>query len=265
MARQVVHSPEQYRLELPLAGPTSRILAYAIDYVAILSIQLLLIALVLVLTPLGHETRSFFSDVSSARGDPAVLDHWAGLIFGFLVVTQLVVEWFYFIVLELTTRGRSLGKAIVKLRVVGDGGHPLRVSQSLARNLLRAVDMLPGYYAVGLIAMVALDEGKRLGDLAAGTTVIRLDRPAPLAMFSRESPESDDFRFDHQQLAKVGQREERLMRQTLRRLPELSAEQAAPALERAVEVITARIGHEPVPADQRVDFLRSLLRAAERR
>lgn len=264
-AGQVVHSPERYRLELPLAGPTSRILAYAIDYLLIALLQILMFTLVVLLTPLGEQLGDLLPDAQDAQGDPRNLDGWAAALFGLLIVSQLLVEWLYFVFLELTTQGRSLGKAIVKLRVVGDGGHPLRFTQSVARNLLRAVDILPGYYAVGLISMVALDEGKRLGDLAAGTTVIRLDRPERLPTLDTRAPSTAVFRFDHRQVAAIGRAEQRLVRQTLRRLPDLSGEQAARALERTVDVIATRIGHAPVPTEEREEFLRAVLHAAARR
>ncbi len=264
----MVHSPEQYRLELPLAGPTSRILAYAIDYLVILTIQVVLITLVVLLLPVGDQLESMFEDFSRAveEDDPKALESWGLMLLGFMVVTQLVVEWGYFVLLEATTQGRSLGKAIVKLRVVGDGGHPLSLTQSIARNLLRAADMLPGYYVVGLISMIVLDEGKRLGDLAAGTVVIRLDRPASAPLVTTEpSRAAEVFRFDHQQIARLGQPEERLVRQTLRRLTDLPADQAEVALERTVNVIVSRIEHETVPSGQQEEFLRALLRTVERR
>jgi uncharacterized RDD family membrane protein YckC len=267
---QVVHSPEQHRLELPLAGPTSRILAYAIDYVAIVVLELLAFIALATVLPLTTYLRSLVGEIREAvqSGDPnAVAESSAILvIFSFLVILQLVIEWGYFIFSELTTGGRSLGKAAVGLRVVGDGGHPLRFGQSVARNLLRAVDILPGYYAVGLVAMIASDEGKRLGDLAAGTAVIRLDRPAAApSVGSEPTPGSEAFRFSHQQIQRLGRPEQRLVRQTLRRLPELSPQQAEVALERTAEVIVERIAYEPVEASAREDFLRALLHTVDRR
>jgi uncharacterized RDD family membrane protein YckC len=264
----VVHSPERYRLELPLAGPTSRILAYAIDWLVIIALQVLLVTMLFLLSPWADSLQGTLREIGSvAADDDGSLESWGQMILGFLLVTQLVVEWVYFVFLELTTGGRSVGKAIVKLRVVGDGAHPLRPTQSIARNLLRAVDILPGGYAVGLIAMIALDEGKRLGDLAAGTIVIRLDRPSRQAPIEapEPAPGAEVFRFDHAQIARLGGSEQRLIRQTLRRLPDLPTDQAQLALERTTRVIAERIEHEPVPIEQRESFLRALLDAAERR
>ncbi len=125
---QVVHSPEQYRLDLPLAGPTSRILAYGIDYVAIVIIGLLVLALLFALFPLAQQMDAMMGEVAEAAlsDDPNTLYESTTvlILLGFVIILQLAIEWVYFVFLEMTTGGRSLGKAIVKLRVVGDGGHP---------------------------------------------------------------------------------------------------------------------------------------------
>jgi uncharacterized RDD family membrane protein YckC len=267
---QVVHSPEQYRLELPLAGPSSRILAYSIDYVLILILSLLLMIAVFVLFPLAVLFDGMFAEFREAAlsDDPnAVLEsNFFLIVMGFVVVIQLAVEWIYFIFFEMTMNGRSPGKAVVKLRVLGDGGHPLGFGQSVARNLLRTVDILPLYYIVGLISMVISPEAKRLGDLAAGTIVIRLDRPAKAAPIEPEfDGNTNIFRFNHEQIARVGPEELRLIRQTLRRLPELGEDHAAHVLERTVTVLAERLDHETIAPAERKTFLHALLQAVEMR
>ncbi|NNE44863.1 MAG: RDD family protein, partial [Gemmatimonadetes bacterium] len=74
--------------------------------------------------------------------------------------------------------GQTPGKRAFEIRVVGDGGVPARPPQILVRNLLRFVDGQFGY-AVGIIAIFASAEEKRLGDLAAGTIVVSERRRAP--------------------------------------------------------------------------------------
>ena len=59
--------------------------------------------------------------------------------------------------------------------VLNDDGTPVRWPGALTRNLLRAVDFLPLLYGVGLAAMLANRDFKRLGDLAAGTVVVYID------------------------------------------------------------------------------------------
>jgi uncharacterized RDD family membrane protein YckC len=230
----------------------------------------LMIALAFMLLPLAAQLEGAYEGFQeAARGDDpdAIFQSSFFLILlGLIIVAQLVVEWGYFTFFEMTTNGRSPGKAALKLRVVRDGGHPVDFGQSVARNLLRSVDILPFYYTVGLISMVISPEAKRLGDLAAGTVVIRLDRPAKAAPIEFDlDGNTDAFRFDHEQAARVGPEELRLIRQTLRRLPELSQDNAALVLERTVTVLAERLDHEPIPPADRRTFLHALLKLVERR
>lgn len=78
---------------------------------------------------------------------------------------------FYHLVCELIMDGKSIGKSIMKIKVARlDGGQP-SIGQYLLRWLLRLVD---GFYGLGLVVVLINGKGQRLGDLAAGTTVISL-------------------------------------------------------------------------------------------
>jgi hypothetical protein len=79
----------------------------------------------------------------------------------------------YGIVLEWVWRGQTVGKRLLRLRVVDAQGLKLHFSQVVIRNLLRAVDMLPGFYLVGGVVCLFSRRAQRLGDLAANTIVIR--------------------------------------------------------------------------------------------
>jgi uncharacterized RDD family membrane protein YckC len=267
----VVHSPEQVLLHLPVAGPTSRILAYAIDYLVIILVQLgIFFALVLSLSlttdlveSLRGPVEQAVQEVDSSDPNSIFLNAFVWLAFLLFLVVQLAAEWSYFVVLEMLTGGRSLGKLVAGLRVVRDGGLPISFRDSAVRNLLRIVDYLPTGYLVGLTSIVVSPEGKRLGDLAAGTLVVRLDRPAPAPpLLDDEDESAADFRFDRAQIARIGRKERALIRQTLRRIESLDDEHREAALERAAEVLRARIDHEPVEAERRLGFLRALLRAS---
>jgi uncharacterized RDD family membrane protein YckC len=268
-ARQVVVSPEQVQLHLPVAGPTSRILAYGIDFVFILAIEMsafgILAASTGLLTWLARWLRPFLPDPThpSQPPDPTLVLYF----FALFLIGQLAIEWGYFVLSELVTGGRSLGKALVGLRVVTDTGMKIGLRESLMRNLLRTVDLLPSNYVVGLVAMVLSPQCKRLGDLAAGTVVIRLDRPqrpAPLAE-DDDDPADAAFRFAREQIARMGPAERALVRNTLRRLDALPPAAASAALERTVEVLRARLDYEPVDPSQGRAFLRALLRATRSR
>ena len=265
--RQVVHSPEQVELHLPVTGPTTRILAYAIDLVAIGLLELGLLVCLLVATPALAWLQTFLP-ASAPKPDAAHPEAFVQIvfvIFAILLLAQLAVEWTYFIVLETITDGRSLGKRVLGLRVVRDGGSPITLRDSIVRNLLRAVDMLPANYVVGLVAMLVSDQGKRLGDLAAGTVVVRLDRPpraAPLP--DEEGGDDSGFRFERDHIAAIGPRERELIRSALRRSDELPLAQAAQALELAAEALRERIGYGEVLPHERLAFLRALWHASRR-
>jgi len=181
------------------------------------------------------------------------------LVFGF-------AEILYFVFWEMVNGGQSPGKRVLGLKVLRDGGLPISAGASLARNVLRLVDVLPSSYLVGLVAMVVSPEGKRLGDLGAGTIVVRLDRPHPEAPLAVDTdPRHAGFRIRRDQIARLGDAERALVRQTLRRLDELPPDRADAALERAVEALRTRIGfEEPVAAADRPAFLRALWAAATR-
>jgi len=270
--RQVVHSPEQVELHFPVAGPTTRMLAYAIDLVVILVLEGALIVALLAATPLAQWLAEWLAGRLPDPNAPLVpqdvpqaLEPFLLLLAAFLLV-QMAVEWGYFIVLETTTGGRSLGKAALGLRVVRDSGLAISPRDSLVRNLLRTVDMLPANYVVGLVAMVVSEQGKRLGDVAAGTVVVRLDRSTRAAPLP-EGDAADDlaFRFERAQIARLGPRERMLVRQTLRRHAELDPDAAEQALELAVDALRARLAYAPVAPGERLAFLRALWRAAQRR
>ncbi len=260
--RQVVHSPEQVELHLPVAGPTTRMLSYAIDWVALLVLWIVALVTLLLATPAATWLARLFDGVKLHPGQaPEDLEPIL-FLFAFFLLVQLVVEWGYFIAFETLSNGRSLGKRLMGLRVVRDGGLPITLREAAVRNLLRTVDVLPANYLVGLIAMLLSEQGKRLGDLAAGTVVVRLDRPAPAEPLPADAPEAQaGFRFDRAQLGLLGPRERALVRQTLRRLDQLPPETAARSLEMAVEALRARLGYGPVAPEERLAFLRAVLHA----
>ncbi|MFN0161527.1 MAG: RDD family protein [Burkholderiales bacterium] len=142
--------PEGFELSLRLAGPVSRALAFAIDFV-----------LRLVLFGLFMWLMSAFDNAGT----------------GLALLAAFLIEWFYPVVLEVWWNGTTPGKRAFGLVVLNDDGTPVGFGASLTRNLLRAIDFLPFLYAFGLAAMLVNRDFKRLGDLAAGTVVAYRDAP----------------------------------------------------------------------------------------
>jgi uncharacterized membrane protein SpoIIM required for sporulation/uncharacterized RDD family membrane protein YckC len=148
-----VETPEQVLVSYTLAGIGTRGAAAVID---ILILILALGALSLGVVQLMDAIRS--------RGDWIVT---AGIIGNFLLV------WGYFVVFETIWDGQTPGKRLLGLRVVRNGGGGIDAGGSAARNLIRFVDFIPFGYFVGMASMLANKRNQRLGDLVAGTIVVR--------------------------------------------------------------------------------------------
>ena len=147
-------TPESLILSQPVAGIGSRALAAAVDSVIILIIMLALVFGALAMNAIAPST------------------HALGPLLIPVVVVASVVPVLYYVVFEVATAGRSLGKLIFGLRVVDLQGLPVGLADSLVRNLIRILDFLPLLYGVGVITMFAGGQPRRLGDLAAGTVVV---------------------------------------------------------------------------------------------
>jgi uncharacterized RDD family membrane protein YckC len=140
-----VATPEGIELTLHLAGPVPRALAWAIDFLLRVAVLLLVM---FVASPLGR-----------AGG-------------GLVLLAAFFLEWLLPACFEAMWNGQTPGKRALGLRVLNDDGTPVRWPAAMTRNLLRAADFLPFFYGVGLLAMLANRDFKRLGDLAAATVVV---------------------------------------------------------------------------------------------
>jgi len=152
-----VTTPENVDFQFTLAGPGTRLLAWCVD----LGIVGTIVALA---SSIASAASVFFSGYAEA----------------ILAVFTFVVGTGYWIAFEHRWQGRTPGKRMFGLRVVGQQGLRLDLGQVALRNVLRVVDLLPGFGAVGAAFLVFHPEHRRLGDLVAGTLVVRERRvPAP--------------------------------------------------------------------------------------
>jgi uncharacterized RDD family membrane protein YckC len=88
------------------------------------------------------------------------------------VLAYFVISIGYGVGMEWHWRGQTVGKRLLRLRVMDAGGLRLHFSQIAMRNLLRVVDMLPAFYMVGGISCLLSQRAQRLGDFAANTIVV---------------------------------------------------------------------------------------------
>src|SRR5213594_2609600 len=98
-------------------------------------------------------------------------------VFGVAVLLIPTIIWAYFILLEWLWNGQTLGKRAYGLRVISGDGSPAGFTAVFVRNLLRVVDFLPSFYGLGLLLVILTPKNQRLGDLAAGTYVVRAPKP----------------------------------------------------------------------------------------
>jgi uncharacterized RDD family membrane protein YckC len=161
----VVATPERVAFEYQVAGIGSRFLAQIID-TAIMAAALLVVGVACLLV------------ATTGNGQVAAL---VFIVFLFLLIFG------YFVLFEAIWSGQTVGKRVLKLRVVGEHGEPVSVPQVLIRNLVRLVDLMPPWYGIGVIALFANGHGKRLGDIAAGTVVVRDRDPVRLRDLARRA------------------------------------------------------------------------------
>lgn len=140
-------TPEGVDLNVDLAGPFVRTLAFAIDFFIRISV-ILVLSIAILIAAAGSE-----------------------LGWGFLLIFAFLMEWFYPLLFEYFRGGQTPGKKAMGIYVINDDLTPLSFSSALIRNLLRAADFLPVFYGFGYLTLLLTGRFQRLGDLAAGTLV----------------------------------------------------------------------------------------------
>jgi uncharacterized RDD family membrane protein YckC len=152
--RLTITTPEGVELDLELAGLGSRFMGQLLDF-TIKVISILAIGLTL-----------------SAAG-----------LTGLAIMLPLIflILYAYDVVFETFASGRTPGKMATRLRVVRIGGEPIDFMSSAIRNVLRLIDGAPLMYVPGIISILATKRHQRLGDLAAGTIVVR-EEPAQVEL-----------------------------------------------------------------------------------
>lgn len=151
-----IHTPENVTFEFELAGVASRGAAWLIDVIVMAALMGLASMVLQSLVPT-----------------------FGGLAMAVMMVSAFVVQWGYTALMEWHFAGRTVGKMVFRLRTLRDDGLPITFVQSVVRNLVRVVDLLPGVYLVGGVTALFDAHGRRLGDIAAGTMVVH-ERRAPM-------------------------------------------------------------------------------------
>jgi uncharacterized RDD family membrane protein YckC len=218
-----VETPEHVRFHHRLAGPAGRAIAYFVDLLvrgAIMAVLLLVAEIAGVAA--GAELR--------------------GLSYGVMAVIYFAMEWGYYVLFETIWSGRSPGKKVMRLRVITDTGRPLHYLDSVLRNLLRAADLLPNLYALGLVVMGRDRRFRRLGDMVAGTIVVVDERQdVGDAIHIQPTPSPFELAALPQRIPLSGDELEAL-EIYLRRVPRLHPARATELAEIVAPVFAKRLG-----------------------
>jgi uncharacterized RDD family membrane protein YckC len=165
----IIETPERVPLAFALASIGNRFLAVAIDH----AIQFTSIAVVVLIF--------LFAAGVFNTDEPTLPDAFGSETPNWIIAVMIIVLFLlftgYFALFEWWWDGQTPGKRLMKLRVIREDGRPITLWEAIARNLLRIFDAIPGFvipiYSIGLIVVFLSGRDQRVGDLFAGTVVIR--------------------------------------------------------------------------------------------
>ncbi|TMD10696.1 MAG: RDD family protein, partial [Chloroflexi bacterium] len=147
----VVSTPERVSFQYQVAGLGTRAIAQILDLLILLGVLFGVYVAAVAVGQVGQDVVAYLV----------------------AVIGTFVVIFGYFWACEAFWSGQTIGKKVFRLRAVGDRGEPMTFFQAGIRNIVRIVDFLPYAYGVGLVVLFLNGRGKRLGDLAAGTIVVK--------------------------------------------------------------------------------------------
>jgi uncharacterized RDD family membrane protein YckC len=179
--RRTIATPEGVQLALPLAGLGSRFMAGLLDYTL------------------------------------------CGVVFLIAILATLAHAWSvgYFTLFEVFGGGRTLGKRATGLRVVTDGGGQVGLRASLIRNIIRLLELAFLFYTPAVISVLATRNNQRLGDLAAGTLVVRDTKLQSVVPAAPQTPEVSPERYARWDVTGIGEEEAGAVRSFLERRDQL--------------------------------------------
>jgi uncharacterized RDD family membrane protein YckC len=233
-------TPERIALSLDLAGVGARAFAWLAD---VLCIFLLWVTALLAYSITGD----LFRDVQALS--------LAGQLLALVAV--FLSGWGWDVAWETLGGGRTPGKRLVGIRVVRTDGAPVGAPESLVRNLLRAVEVPLGY-APGVLAVALGPRRQRLGDLVAGTLVVR-ERRYDLSRYG--PPAEADRRFAAlrgRAAALLSADDFERLADFLRRRPDLDPEPRARVASRLAATLAARAGSPSPDGRDAEAFLEAL-------
>lgn len=251
MQREViVRTPENIELRYELCGAGSRAAAYLID--------------VLLMVLVGQLLANFIAYfiVILVRSFAVASESWVAAFAGLLA---FALYNGYFVFFEWLLNGQTPGKRLLHIRVIKEGGYALRFVDTLLRNLLRTIDFIPAFYGVGLVSLLLTRHCQRLGDLVAGTLVVRQQPMEKQFLLAELTPAfgSESAALPAAQLGAVPAELVSLVHQFLGRRAELAPRSRQEFAVEFVDLIRRTSGLEPQTAQSNENFLVAVLTQAE--
>lgn len=245
-------TPENITVTYRLAGPGRRFVAVLFDYFVVSAAVILLFAAGLVAVTV----------FAPQMGDVAVF--WA-LVLAVMILVPAFFSLAYFVYYEWRRNGQTPGASLMNIRVVMDHGFSLTLSAIIVRTLFRIIDQTPFLWIVPVLS----EKWQRVGDMVAGTLVVREEETAQDALRTRlmaRDPEEAFFRFNPAQVNALDELDAQAIETFLARRQGIHPEHRALLAERLTNAIVERAGFvEPVDTGQREQFLEDLLAALARR
>lgn len=235
-------TPEAVALDFQIAGIASRALAFMVDF-------FIQVVAAIILTI-----------VAAAVGTGSGV---AGIIVALVGAIAIVIG--YPATMETLNGGRTLGRMVLGTRVVTVEGAPIRFRHAFIRALLAIVDHLISLGGVAIVTAMVTRRGQRLGDLVAGTMVIR-ERTSKLQSdaVSFWRPTDYDAYINSMDTAGLGEERYRLVRDFLTRLDDMSPQHQTRLADEIAGVVQQRLAlHPPPPGMTSITYLFAVIAAAQ--
>jgi uncharacterized RDD family membrane protein YckC len=255
-----IETPEQIDFDLEVAGPGSRFVAQLIDWI----IKWLVL--------LGIGLAALFAIVAMHGNGP---EAWPIAMQNLVIAVTITFAFAFFfgydIYYEGQCNGQTPGKSHAGIRVVRDTGGPIDAKAAAIRNVVGLADFLPGLYLLGGVTMLLNSRAQRLGDLAAGTIVIREPResaPDEVEEWIKEWA-SDAFVFGAEHLDGCGPKDVHVIHSLFARLESLESRQQRQLTESLRDIFLKKTGYvhsQPLYGRKAVlSFMASLYRDLQAR
>jgi uncharacterized RDD family membrane protein YckC len=238
MSELSINTTQNVNIKFTVASVGDRILASVIDL-------LIKIAYCLVAYYLFYELLGLNSIVIG-------MDQWSVVAVGIFIYFPIFI---YSIVLESVFEGQTLGKKILKIKVVKIDGYQANFGDYLIRWLFRIIEKNYIFVVVGLIALMVSKKTQRLGDMAAGTAVITLKNNITISSTILEDI-GNSYVPTYSLVIKLSDNDMRIIKETFQVARRNSDYQTIDKLKDKIEAVTGIVNQ----SGNNTDFIRTVLK-----